>query len=86
MYEKISQGRVGIVTDLGSSGFAPRDVLPGDLVVVFFGARTPFIFRMIAGGLESPEYELMGDCYVQGLMYGEAGDCDSHPAREFTIC
>lgn len=59
-------------------------MLPGDLVVIYFGARTPFILRMmIVGSVENPEYELMGDCYIQGLMYGEVGEDESHLPREF---
>jgi hypothetical protein len=40
----------------------------GDLIALLFGARTPFVLRK----LESGNWRLLGECYVHGLMFGEA--------------
>ncbi|KAF7543398.1 hypothetical protein G7046_g10008 [Stylonectria norvegica] len=39
----------------------------GDVVAVLYGGRTPFVLREVDGG-----WVLLGECYVHGLMEGEA--------------
>lgn len=39
----------------------------GDPVCVFYGGKTPFILREIGN---RGEYKLIGECFVDGLMYG----------------
>ena len=40
---------------------------PGDIVVIFYGCRPPFILRSVSTG-----YRLVAECYVHGIMRGEA--------------
>lgn len=40
---------------------------PGDIVCVLFGAQVPFILRR-----KDSRYQLVGESYVHGIMYGEA--------------
>jgi hypothetical protein len=42
---------------------------PDDVVVVFFGASTPFLLHPVPGG---QVYQFMGEAYCQGIMQGEA--------------
>lgn len=42
---------------------------PGHIVVILFGSQVPFFLRK-----HGSVYRLVGDCYVQGLMDGEAID------------
>lgn len=49
-------------------GLAPRGALKGDLVAVFMGADMPFVLRATGMG----GYELIGECYIHGIMNGEA--------------
>ena len=51
----------------GWHGTASGAIEPGDVVAILFGSRVPFILRKHNSG-----YRLVGDCYVQGLMDGEA--------------
>ena len=54
-------------------GSGPEGMLPGDLVCIIMGARTPFLLRPDAGcvGDQSGErWKLVGPCFVYGLMYG----------------
>jgi hypothetical protein len=39
-----------------------------DVIVLLFGARTPFVLRK----LENGNWRLLGECFVHGLMFGEA--------------
>lgn len=57
---------------LGVFGLCPPMTRPGDIVVVLFGGSVPYVLREREGS-ESPKlYELIGECYVQGLMQGAA--------------
>lgn len=50
-------------------GVGPDITRAGDLVVVFFGGRVPFILRQ-----HEDCYALLGECYMHGIMDGEAID------------
>ena len=55
------------VTGNGSMGLAPAATKVGDVVALFPEATTPFIIRSGADG----KYQLIGECYCHGIMYGE---------------
>lgn len=63
-------GRSIFVTERGMLGVGPKNVQQGDLVCVLFGGDVPFILREMDRGERLNI--LVGDAYVQGLMYGEA--------------
>ncbi|OJJ46186.1 hypothetical protein ASPZODRAFT_2071477 [Penicilliopsis zonata CBS 506.65] len=54
------QGRVGLV---------PTTAKEGDLIALFYGSRVPFIIRQ--SNEHTSEYNLIGECYIHGLMQGE---------------
>ena len=54
-------------TAQGYFGLGPQYLMEGDLCCVLFGAKVPFILREVDRG-----YVLVGECYVQGIMHGEA--------------
>jgi hypothetical protein len=58
---------VVFTTSTGHFGTGDDTVEPGDLVCVLFGGNTPFILREIDN-----HYILVGECYVHGMMHGEA--------------
>jgi hypothetical protein len=51
-------------------GLVPNGVIAGDEICILFGVYTPFVIRK----LERVSYRLIGECYVHGLMAGEAMD------------
>lgn len=55
-------------TNMGLVGYVPMRAKKGDLVVILYGADVPFVVRREAGG----RYSLVGECYMHGIMYGEA--------------
>ena len=61
-----------VITQTGLCGIAPGDVLVGDVVTVIDGGAVPFILRKGSRGHGS--FQLVGECYVHGLMSGEAAD------------
>jgi hypothetical protein len=66
----------------GYLGVVPKNAKVGDVVCVVLGAQVPFVFRRVKRGEtgekgESGEggeisYRLVGECYVHGMMDGEA--------------
>jgi hypothetical protein len=53
----------------------------GDVVVVLYGGRTPFLLRRKDDGT----WILVGECYVHGMMNGEVFDLDGVEEEEFAI-
>ncbi|KAK4553879.1 hypothetical protein LTR86_009054 [Recurvomyces mirabilis] len=59
--------RKAFVTSSGQVGIGPDNMEVHDKVVVLYGSRLPFILRHVGD-----EYRLLGPCYLQGTMVGEA--------------
>lgn len=62
-------------TKNGYMGLVPPGTRIGDVVCVLFGMQTPVVLRKIkdaASGLgDENSYELVGECYMHGMMDGE---------------
>ncbi|KAH8664888.1 heterokaryon incompatibility protein-domain-containing protein [Ilyonectria robusta] len=59
-------------TRSGLMGLGRLDTKPGDEVWVFNQGRTPFVLRPRAHRPgDSPSFDFVGVCYVQGIMQGE---------------
>jgi hypothetical protein len=52
-------------------GIGPEHMKAGDVIAVFYGARTPFVLRKVRKRRQKC-YKLIGDCYIHGIMNGEA--------------
>lgn len=65
-----SEGRVFARTAKGYYVLGPAALEAGDVVCVLFGCKVPFCLRPIT----ARRYLLVGECYVHGLMKGEAMD------------
>lgn len=62
-------GNCGLETANGAFGLCPSGAQVSDIVVVLYGGRVPYLLRPT----ETPtEFYLIGECYVEGIMYGEA--------------
>ncbi|KAI1359640.1 heterokaryon incompatibility protein-domain-containing protein [Xylaria arbuscula] len=64
-----SEGRIFAETENGYYVLGPAVVEAGDIVCVLFGSKVPFCLRPV-----DEYYLLVGECYVHGLMKGEAMD------------
>jgi len=57
----------------GYIGLGPKELHPGDRIALLSGGRLPFVLRP-----DGSAYQLIGDCYIHGMMSGErydAGKC-----------
>ena len=50
-------------------GLCPPHSKQDDLICILWGARSPFVLRPVRN---TNNFQLIGECYVDGLMYGEA--------------
>lgn len=50
----------------GFIGLGPEALQTGDCIVLCKGGKVPYILRTVSDG-----YELVGECYVHGVMQGE---------------
>ncbi|KAE9366627.1 HET-domain-containing protein [Stipitochalara longipes BDJ] len=57
-------------TEEGYIGVCMSWTKPGDIISVLLGCPTPLILRLASSRPGS--FHIVGDCYVQGLMYAEA--------------
>ena len=62
------QERSFVKTEEGYIGIMPRNTLVGDLVCVLLGCQMPMLLRPTINS----QYRVVGPCYVDGLMNGEA--------------
>jgi hypothetical protein len=68
------------VTAKGYIGLGPPEVQDGHLVTVLLGGQVPFILSK-----QQEKFRLVGECYVHGLMDGEAFSEDGVEIDEFHI-
>lgn len=62
-------------------GWVPGFAQVGDLICIFKGGNVPFVLRHAEGD----NYKLIGECYIQGIMNGEALKIGLSETK-FTIC
>lgn len=76
---KIS-GKCFFITTKGYMGLAPYGAKRGDRIATLLGIKTPFILHGVESG-----YRIIGACYVQGMMEGEAVLSDHVPIELITL-
>ncbi|KAK3381247.1 heterokaryon incompatibility protein-domain-containing protein [Podospora didyma] len=67
-------------TSKGYIGQVPKSSRAGDVVCVIEGVAVPFVFRASSGG-----YKVIGQCYLHGIMEGEALRDPSLRKETFTL-
>ncbi|KAL6411200.1 hypothetical protein AUP68_04900 [Ilyonectria robusta] len=78
----VARYRKFAVTDGGLFLIGPEMMEWGDVVAVLYGGRTPVVLRQRP---EGDGWTLVGECYVHGIMNGEAMAGDELIGEEFTI-
>lgn len=78
------KNRALFVTKRGYIGLGPWNAESGDSVCVLYGGATPFLLRK---AVDSDTFTLVGECYVYGIMNGEAlrADKETLGIREKTF-
>jgi hypothetical protein len=71
------------LTKNGKVGYVPAESLSGDKVCIIPGMQTPFMIRnhqAISGS-----FYLVGECFIHGLMYGEAIGLEDFQIQEIRL-
>jgi hypothetical protein len=63
------KGRKLAITEGGDLGWVPRAAERGDMIAILQGSKLPFILRR---GVYDGCWRLVGPCFIQGIMFGEA--------------
>lgn len=80
-FQRATTNRKFGLTSEGYFGLFPGHACQGDFVCVFLGCQVPFVLRPV----EDRKFRLVGECYVHGIMRGEAMESETIPQREFVI-
>jgi hypothetical protein len=83
MIEALGLGRRFCLSSAGRLGQVPGDSKFGDEICIFPGMKTPFVVRKDLGN--KGRYLLIGDCYIDGLMYGDALRPDDSHIQEIAL-
>ncbi|KAI0168881.1 heterokaryon incompatibility protein-domain-containing protein [Hypoxylon sp. FL1284] len=59
------------MTYSGDLGWGPDSIAPGDEVYILPGGRIPFVIRRQTKSIRCPERQMVGGCYLQGVMDGQ---------------
>lgn len=68
-------------TTSGRVAFLPPMARKGDLICILYGSEVPYLLRPRMDG----NYVVVGECYANGIMHGEALSADISPERYFRI-
>jgi hypothetical protein len=79
-FVRTEKGRLGLAPAVGSQARSGQN--EGSAIVVLHGCIVPVVLEKID---ESKEYRLLGDCYVEGVMRGEAVDWDEGCTDTFVL-
>jgi len=71
------------VTEKGYVGLVPLDAVRGDQICVLYGAKLPFVLRRSAE--RKGRSQLVGGCYVHGMMKGEGMKLQGWREEEFVL-
>ena len=77
----ISAARKLCKTAHGRYGLVPLSTEPEDIICIFAGAETPHVLRSTGNGTHT----LIGPCYVDGIMDGEAIASGEYQTRDIVL-
>ena len=69
---------------LGLGPNKPKSVQNGDAICILFGCSVPVILREHNMNDDSRYYELIGECYIHGMMNGDALKERNDPSRKIS--
>ncbi|KAF2844975.1 HET-domain-containing protein [Plenodomus tracheiphilus IPT5] len=67
---KACHERKFVLTSSGRMGLCPRETGAGDNIVILYGGSVPYVLRAMPSG----DWKFIGECYIDGIMFGEARD------------
>lgn len=80
-------GRCFYDTGSGKNGLGPCQIVPGDIVTIFYGGQFCYILRECGD-----YYTFVGDTYLHGIMHwgllglGMQKECEVLEEKDFVLC
>jgi hypothetical protein len=82
-------GRCFFVASNGLYGLCPWTAREGDVITVLHGGSVPYLLRLVpqrgTAGPDEQYYELVGECFVDGIMNGEKVETFEADAAIFAL-
>jgi hypothetical protein len=79
-FKQYSLGRKFSTTTSGYMGWVPSEAREGDRIGYFESCRLPFVIRPCEG-----RYQLIGDCYLHGLMHDPPAGLDKSASETIIL-
>jgi hypothetical protein len=82
-------GRSFFFTERGYFGIGPYNMKAQDIICILLGAKCPFVLRRWSKKADEEQFKLVQDCYVHGIMRGEATESckkEKEMRTRFIIC
>ena len=83
--DRVGVRRRLVTTERGYVGMALETVEKSDSVAVLLGCSMPVVLRKVEGGPEHVRWKVVGECYVHGIMDGEAMEWGME-AQDIVLC
>jgi hypothetical protein len=80
--KRLSDGKF-YVTKMGYIGFVPHEAKIGDEICILYRAAVPFVLRKSLDSNSS--FKLIGECYIHGIIHGEALSFERFQERIFSL-
>jgi hypothetical protein len=80
-FVRTEQGRLGLAPAVGSRARSGQEA--GSAIVVLHGCIVPVLLENT--NMNKGEWRLLGDCYIEGVMHGEAIDWDEVDTETFVV-
>jgi hypothetical protein len=80
-FMKTENGRIGLAPAVGSR--ARQGDIKGSLIVVLHGCIVPIMLEPV--DQERKKYKVVGDCYVEGIMHGDAVTWEEQDTETFIL-
>ena len=77
--------RLITLSPAGHFGLAPRTARAGDCIYVLLGCSLPMVLRPVEGAVDG-QFEVVGECYVEGYMNGEVVKDGGALVRDVVLC
>ncbi|KAF1840027.1 uncharacterized protein K460DRAFT_372000 [Cucurbitaria berberidis CBS 394.84] len=84
-FMRTEKGRAGLAPFIGSVARGGNE--EGSVIVILHGCIVPIVLRKVdeSEQMEDNEWKVVGDCYVEGIMFGEAVNWEEGAARTFVL-
>ena len=84
--KQATSGRRFSLTSRGYLGLVPTETATEDVICILLGSKVPFVLSPKQSDISGTTvYSLIGDCYVHGIMTGEAMGDANLETREFHL-